>query len=483
MNTELYMNEGNERISPEQIDLMYRKFPCFSEFAELRIDDERWKNVLDNLSASNDVSAEIMQRARNVATRAAAVDTGAIENLYDVSAGFTISVATEVGAWEAAFSDENRRRGFIESQLEAYNYVLDFATGRAPIAAKWIRELHVILCKPQGTFLVTTAAGEQQHELPLGKYKTSPNHVKTRSGKFHAYAPVLDVEQEMQRLITELSSKLFQDAHPIIQAAYSHYAFVLIHPFSDGNGRVSRALASVFLYRAISLPLMILVENRDFYFAVLEQADAESYQPLVDFVQLRTVDAANLVAESIRTARTPDPEIALAEISRLYKTSGGYLHSAIDGAGTAVLNEIESIVMGRLKEMLTPMSAAFSLTRQGDYQTAPPGSRPLINRQSGNSTLSVVMPAPAAANYSTFLYVWVPFDPAESDPIRVGTSLASTIFEIPISQVIPRLTTVSSFKISMFAEGIVGLITQQLNEQGKSSLISQGFLPNPNSPS
>ncbi len=40
------------------------------------------------------------------------------------------------------------------------------------------------------------------------------------------------------------------DIHPIIKAGIFHYQFVSIHPFPDGNGRSTRLLTLLYLYRA-----------------------------------------------------------------------------------------------------------------------------------------------------------------------------------------------------------------------------------------
>ena len=39
------------------------------------------------------------------------------------------------------------------------------------------------------------------------------------------------------------------DIHPVIKAGIAHYELVRIHPFLDGNGRVSRAIALLVLFR------------------------------------------------------------------------------------------------------------------------------------------------------------------------------------------------------------------------------------------
>jgi Fic family protein len=74
---------------------------------------------------------------------------------------------------------------------------------------------------------------------------------------------------EMQRLVSEMRSDSFSSAHPVVQASYVHYGLVVIHPFADGNGRVARALASAFTYRAMSMPIVILSEHKTSYLDAL----------------------------------------------------------------------------------------------------------------------------------------------------------------------------------------------------------------------
>lgn len=56
------------------------------------------------------------------------------------------------------------------------------------------------------------------------------------------------------RIVPKLVDELFRAMtssreHPAVQAAWVHVAIAAIHPFRDGNGRVSRILASLAMYR------------------------------------------------------------------------------------------------------------------------------------------------------------------------------------------------------------------------------------------
>src|SRR6185295_2158384 len=292
-----------------KLDVGYKGFAPFAEWAATPVDTVRWDRYVAIMSERAKVSEDILRRARQVVTRAAAIDTGAIEGMYEVDRGFTFTVATETAIWEASLDAKGPHvRPMFEAALSAYEYVLDLATNRTPMTEMIVRTLHQELCGPQDTYTVATAVGVQEQPLIKGQYKTAPNHVRGRDGTMHSYAPVDLTPAEMHRLIGELSSADFAAAHPVLQAAYAHFAFVAIHPFADGNGRVARALASTFTYRSHSVPLLILLEHKPGYFAALRSADEGAAQAFVDFVFERTLDAISLIEQTLKAAAAPDPE-------------------------------------------------------------------------------------------------------------------------------------------------------------------------------
>ena len=251
----------------------YEPFPAFTEWADLAVDIDtvdRFAAVLRGLRDGTDPGR--LARAVTTATRLAAIDTGAIEGLYDVDRGFTLSVAVKIAVWEALIDAREPivRRSF-EDALRAYDYVLDLATTKTEISEKAVREIYAQICASQKTYRVVTSAGVQERPLPKGEYKRTPNNPTSRlTGQVHAYAPPIDVPAEMHRLVGELRSEAFTAAHPVLQAAYAHYAFVAIHPFADGNGRVARTLASVYLYRWPGVPLVTLADDKDEYIDLAE---------------------------------------------------------------------------------------------------------------------------------------------------------------------------------------------------------------------
>jgi hypothetical protein len=308
-----------------------------------------------------------------------------------------------------------RVRSLIESQMHAYDYVLDLATGREPISEMWIRALHERICESQDSYPVLTEVGWQNHPLPKGQYKTMPNHVRLPDGGFHAYAPVDLVAVEMHRLVEELRSDEFRGAHPVLQSAYAHYALVCIHPFADGNGRVARALASVFTYRSHSVPLLILVEHKPSYIAALRLADEGEPQAFVQFVFDRTLDAMMLVEQTIHAAASPDPEQEAAGLRAVYLTTGGYSQADMDAAGanlrTAFAEEFERQAdmfrtEGQLKITQRPEPLGMNPISQKKPRT---GYRFLVD--SKVVVLGVESGSPAHALVSKGVVIELPVDP------------------------------------------------------------------------
>lgn len=158
---------------------------------------------------------------------------------------------------------------------------------------------------PQETYEEQTALGPQQVTLAHGAYKTLPKHVVEPDGTKHAYAPPHMVHDEMARLVADLTAPAAAGIHPVVLAAFAHHAFVAIHPFADGNGRVARLLASVYTLRAASVPLMIWADQSLDYRAALKQADQGAPQGFVDFVFDRTTDAMNLMEDRLRARGLP----------------------------------------------------------------------------------------------------------------------------------------------------------------------------------
>lgn len=364
------MNETRPLSSDElaELDAAYRRFPSFSEWPAHESRPDMWGSALGALENAKASASEYdFSRASQAALRAAAFDTGAIEHLYETTRGLTITVATQAAAWEATVNQQAPNALVLfQAQLSAYELVLDVATKSLPITEAWIRRLHEELTAPQETYLVHTPVGPQEQPMPHGKYKDHPNHVKLHDGTSHSYAPVLDTPVEMGRLVSELTTEDFLTADPVLQASYAHYALVAVHPFADGNGRVARALASVYLYRAATIPLLIFVDQQEAYLASLEAADSGRPEEFVHFIAATSRNTLALVTESIQSELTPSLDDNARALRQLIPPVATLSDEQIQLAGNSLADAVVRLAGTRIESLELPAGVTLDAGPLGD---------------------------------------------------------------------------------------------------------------------
>ena len=54
---------------------------------------------------------------------------------------------------------------------------------------------------------------------------------------------------QVKDLLEFINANDKEDVHPVLKSAIAHYELVRIHPFTDGNGRVGRALSTLILFQ------------------------------------------------------------------------------------------------------------------------------------------------------------------------------------------------------------------------------------------
>ncbi|HPJ17150.1 MAG TPA: Fic family protein [Candidatus Woesebacteria bacterium] len=82
-------------------------------------------------------------------------------------------------------------------------------------------------------------------ETESGKYRHQQVVLKnTKTGEIaHRPPPAIEVPYLMTDFVDWLNHPVSREIHPVIKAAVSQYIMVAIHPFIEGNGRVSRAFS------------------------------------------------------------------------------------------------------------------------------------------------------------------------------------------------------------------------------------------------
>ncbi|MDW7727955.1 MAG: Fic family protein [Candidatus Methanoperedens sp.] len=91
-----------------------------------------------------------------------------------------------------------------------------------------------------------------------------------------------EVPELTNELIEWINSDDSSRLDPVIEAGLSHYEFVRIHPFVDGNGRTARALATLILYlRKFDIKRFFALDDyydsdRNTYYSVLKSVDQKT---------------------------------------------------------------------------------------------------------------------------------------------------------------------------------------------------------------
>ena len=107
----------------------------------------------------------------------------------------------------------------------------------------------------------------------------------TPDGVVHQYCPPEQVDSELDNLLTWYGEYISQSDvhHPLLVAAWLHHWFAQIHPFQDGNGRVTRALVTWHLVQHDHLPIVVTRDDRSDYIDALEAGDDGDLDLLVAF--------------------------------------------------------------------------------------------------------------------------------------------------------------------------------------------------------
>ena len=143
---------------------------------------------------------------------------------------------------EAATSPTDKSRDItqIANAVRGQDWVKDrFAPGSSPVSMGDILTMHKLITK----------SSDEVDNVP-GALRNFPVRVGAPDlGGVHWGAPHGGLASLMEDFIGFLNSKRLSQEHPVIQALLAHFFLVTIHPFGDGNGRVSRLLEAGILFR------------------------------------------------------------------------------------------------------------------------------------------------------------------------------------------------------------------------------------------
>ena len=115
---------------------------------------------------------------------------------------------------------------------------LRFGPGKAPMRLEDILQMHELM----------TRLSDETNNVP-GHLRSHDVQVGTPElGGVHVGAPYEDLPSLMTDFVCFVNSARLKGEHPVVRALLAHFFLVTVHPFGDGNGRVSRLVEAAILY-------------------------------------------------------------------------------------------------------------------------------------------------------------------------------------------------------------------------------------------
>ena len=144
-----------------------------------------------------------------------------------------------------------------------------------PLTEYFIRTLHQTLLREDYTVYRQLPDGTNtSYVVHAGQYKTRPNSVITATGERFEYASPEETPALMTDLLQWYNQAETEGAmSPIELASLFHYRYIRIHPFEDGNGRISRLIVNYILYRHGNPMIVVKSSDKNNYLTVLNRCD------------------------------------------------------------------------------------------------------------------------------------------------------------------------------------------------------------------
>ena len=221
----------------------------------------------------------------------------------------------------------------IRGHNEAVLWLEDFVHDERPLTEQFIRGMHEVLLGEPYEVPAQTPDGQPTHKtIQPGQYKTSPNNVLTATGEMFYFASPEETPAKMTELVDWYRQEDAEPTiHPVALAAEFHYRFVRIHPFGDGNGRMSRLLMNLILLRRGYTITVIKATDRNRYLAALSEADAGESEPFLRFIIENVEASLQLMIRAAKGESIDEPDDLDKKLALLKKQ---------------VLSREDAIVMG-----------------------------------------------------------------------------------------------------------------------------------------
>ncbi|KAF8194657.1 fido domain-containing protein [Pholiota molesta] len=277
-------------------------FPYFRlQRAEIDMVRAQWKNLGHQ--------QHIMSKFLNLHC----VETNDIEGLvhFNLSAstvlvqlGFYNQVEPVDGMIRGVVRDRASALSLLQDTHEALDLIFAFLRPNPPyLSIEVICDIHATLMKTCQVLPRQTSMGLGFSHTNTGitRQTSRVNVTVVQANMKIQFCPYDEVNAELTAFCERFNQLIYQraDIDPFAAAAWISHVFVAIHPFEDGNGRMSRILASIPLLRSKLPPLCVPSFYRNPYYTALNNIRANrdgDYAELTRMLHQGTVDSLERLA-------------------------------------------------------------------------------------------------------------------------------------------------------------------------------------------
>ena len=238
---------------------------------------------------------------------------------------------------------------------------------KRPLTEQNIKYLNeILLVRPFWKDAITPDGQSTRRLIKVGDYKEYPNSVRLQNGEIFNYASPMDTPIKMAELIEwyRIEEKK-KELSPIVLAAMLHYKFVLIHPFDDGNGRISRLLMNYVLFKNNLPPIIIKTSDKRNYLAALNRADTGDIESFTKYIAEQLIWSLELSIKAANGESLDEP----GDLDKKIKLLKQKLNSSdevvkITKSKEAILELLNKNIEPMLRQLSTKLSEFDSLFKE-----------------------------------------------------------------------------------------------------------------------
>ena len=242
----------------------------------------------------------------------------------------------------------------------AYEHSMRLAHQHEDFSVEMLKSLSAIVMKNTGA-TYNTAQGS--FDASKGDLRLVGVTAGIGGRSYMNYQKVPTKLEEFCRLLNQRRSELSDLDDMIAKYLLSfdaHYQLVTIHPWVDGNGRMSRLVMNHLQYEFGLVPVKIVKEDKAEYIqALIDSREQESFEPFRDFMMEEHIRNISKEIEEYKKSQEDDPIKATSDPIKLFSDPiKERLYQAVLQDGTlnyaeyaAIVGTSEATVKRRLGEL------------------------------------------------------------------------------------------------------------------------------------